>query len=224
VASRTAIEAAKRTQLAKGEVGIQDRPRYTIDELLDRLKVRYQLDDKASVQNLSLLKKAKADFGAKMSDDLTTQDCERYKLRRRKADYANASTNRIFQILRRAYVLAGLTPPALELLPEDNTRQGFFAPAQMEDVLTNLPDDGLRDFVRFCWSTGMRKGEASALRWSFVQGESIIVPAGFCKNKKPHRIPIAGPLSAILERRENALLQSDGRHATFRIHLSPRRR
>jgi len=50
----------------------------------------------------------------------------------------------------------------------------------------------------------MRKGEASALRWSFVHGDSIIVPAGVCKNKKPHRIPVARSLSAIIERRKAA--------------------
>jgi integrase len=122
-----------------------------------------------------------------------------------KAKCANATVNRIFQCLRRAFKLAGVPWPEFELLDEkDNVRQGFFKPEEMEKVLSHLPDDGLRDYVRFCWSTGMRKGEASALRWSFVHGDSIIVPAGFCKNKKAHKIPVAGPLSAIIERRTAA--------------------
>jgi hypothetical protein len=87
------IEAAKRTQLAKGEVGLVDRPHFTVGDLLDRLKLRWQLEHKATVQNLSLLKKVKADFGAKMADDLTAQDLERYAVRRRNAEYANASTD-----------------------------------------------------------------------------------------------------------------------------------
>jgi integrase len=37
-----------------------------------------------------------------------------------------------------------------------------------------------------------------------VHGDAIIVPAGVCKNKKPHRIPVAGPLVAILKRRKAA--------------------
>jgi hypothetical protein len=66
----------------KGEVGLADRPRFTVDQLLDRLKLRWQLQGKASSQNLSVLKKAKEDFGTKMADELTTQDLERYALRR----------------------------------------------------------------------------------------------------------------------------------------------
>jgi integrase len=198
------IEAAKRTQLAKGEVGLVDRPHFTVGDLLDRLKLRWQLEHKATVQNLSLLKKVKADFGAKMADDLTAQDLERYAVRRRNAEYANASTNRIFQVLRRAFNLEGLTPPKFELLPEHNRRMGFFSAEQMEKVLGNLPDDGLRDFVRFCWATGMRKGEASELRWAFLQDGQIIVPPEICKSRKPHVIPIAGPLAPIIESRKSA--------------------
>ena len=198
-------EAGRIVQIAKREVGLADRPRYTVGEVLDRLKLRWQLKGKASVQNLSLLKKAKEDWGTKMADEITTQHLETYALRRQKEKYANATTNRIFQCLRRAFTLAGVPWPEFELLNEkDNVRQGFFKPEEMEKVLANLPDDGLRDFVFFCWVTGMRKGEGNALRWSFVHGDNIIVPAGFCKNKKPHRIPIAGPLSAIIERRKTA--------------------
>ncbi len=199
------VEAGRRVQLAKGEVGLADRPRYTINELLDKLKQRWERDDKASRQNLSLLEKIKEVFGTKMADELTTDDLDRHARRRRKAGDANATTNRIFQCLRRAFNLAGVAWPKFELLDEtDNVREGVFKPEEMQKVLSHLPDDGLRDYVAFAYSTGMRKGELSALRWSYVHGDTIIVPAGVCKNKKPHRIPVAGPLIAILKRREAA--------------------
>jgi integrase len=206
------IEAGRRVQLSKGEVGLADRPHYTIDELLDRLKQRWQLEKRCSKQNESLLKKAKADWGTKMADEVTDQDFERYAVKRRKAGYANASTNRIFQLLRRAFNLAGVKWPEIELLDEkDNVREGVFEPKQMRKVLNHLPDDGLRDYVEFAYSTGMRKGELSALRWSFLHGDSIIVPAGVCKNRRPHVIPVAGPLTAILKRRKAAQsFQSNG--------------
>jgi integrase len=198
------IASAAWTQLARGEVGLEDKPRFSEEQLLDRLKQRWQLEGKATVQNLSLLKKVKADFGTKMADALTAQDLERYALRRRKEKYANATTNRIFQCLRRAHSLAGVPWSKFELLPEHNRRMGFFSAEQMEKVLGNLPDDGLRDFVRFCWATGMRKGEASELRWSFLQDGQIIVPPEICKSRKPHVIPVAGPLAAIIEARKSS--------------------
>jgi integrase len=147
-----------------------------------------------------------------MADEVTSQDFERYALKRRKADYANASTNRIFQCLRRAFNLAGTPWPKFELLDEkDNVREGVFKPEEMQKVLDHLPDDGLRDYVAFAYSTGMRKGEISALRWSFHRGDSIVVPAGVCKNRRPHMVPVAGPLAAILKRREAARsFQSNG--------------
>jgi len=81
---------------------------------------------------------------------------------------------------------------------------GVFKPEQMRTLLDRLPDDGLRDYVAFGYITGMRKGELSALRLSFLHGDAIVVPAGVCKNKKPRRIPVAGPLVAIIKRRKAA--------------------
>jgi integrase len=198
------IEAAKRTQLAKREVGIEERPRHTGGELLDRLKQRWELEGKASVQNLSLLRSAKADWGAKMADEIDEHDLERYAFKRAKAGYAAATTNRIFQCLRRAFNLAKVRWPEYELLAEDNRRTGFFSSEQMQNVLANLPDDGLRDYVDFSWSTGIRKSEAASLRWSFIEEGQIVVPPEYCKSDEPHTIPIGGNLAAILKRRKAA--------------------
>lgn len=190
------IEAAAKTRLAMGIVGLVDQPRYSIGELLDRLKQRYQVEGKASVQNLSLLKKAKEDFGKKLADELTTQDFEKYAVRGRHAGYANASVNRVFQVLRRCYHLAGLTPPKIELLPEENRRMGFFTAEKMKKMLANLPDDGTRDFCEAAWVTGMRKSELAGLRWSFIHDGQIVVPAELCKSRKPHVLPVSGPLAS----------------------------
>jgi integrase len=191
---------------------VTDRqPRYTVSELLERLKVRYQMVGKASKQNLSLIKKIDADFGTKMANELTSQDLEWYASRQQKEKYANASTNRVFQCLRRAYRFAGLTPPKIELLDEDNRRTGFAAAEQMEKLLAALPNDGLRDYVRFAWCTGMRKAEAASLKWSFIHDNQLVVPAEYCKAGKPHVIPISGPLVEIIERRRAArALKSNG--------------
>jgi integrase len=197
--------SAFRTRVVKGDVGLTPKQLFTIDELLDRLVQRWELKGKDSVQNLNLIKHTRKAFANRMAHELTTQDVERFAIRRRKAGYANASTNRIIQCVRRAYNLARTPFPEFELLDEkDNVRQGTFSPKEMRTLLSNLPDDGLRDYVDWSYNTGMRKGEVAALRWAYVHGDAIIVPAGVCKNRKPHRVPVAGPLMEILKRRKSA--------------------
>lgn len=199
------IEKAAWTQLARGEVGLQDRPRFTVGELLDRLTQRWQLEEKDSVQNLSLLKKAKEDWGTKMADEITTDDFESYMLKRRKQDYAVATTNRVIQCLRSAYKMADISWPKVKLPSEkNNKRTGFFIPEQMEKVLSNLPDDGLRDFIRFCYATGTRRGEVAGLTWQMVEGNELHIPGDICKNREGRVLPLTGSLAKIIERRQQA--------------------
>src|ERR1700739_2147111 len=102
------IEAAYRTQLGKKEVGLEEKPRFTIGQLLDRLKANYQLRGKTSTQNLSLIKITKEEFGAKMADALTADDYDAYVRRRQKDEAAIATINRVGQLLRSAYRLQKL--------------------------------------------------------------------------------------------------------------------
>ena len=119
------------------------------------------MEEKLSAQNLSLLKITRADWGAKQADEVTASDLEKYLLKRRTAEYAVASTNRIFQVLRRAFKLGDVPWPKFQLPKEQNTRTGFATAAQVEKLLTHLPDDGLRDFIAFIHATGIRRGEAA---------------------------------------------------------------
>lgn len=124
------IEAARRTQLAKGEVGIYEKPkteRFTIAMLLDRLQASYEIDGKANAKNLSLIRRAKKDFGATMADALTADDVDAYIERRRAKGAADATINRATQLLGTAYRRANLTPPDIRHLSEKgNVRTGFF--------------------------------------------------------------------------------------------------
>ncbi len=43
-------------------------------------------------------------------------------------------------------------------------RQGFFSEPEFRAVVDNLPEY-LKDFARFAYFTGMRKGEIASLRW-----------------------------------------------------------
>ncbi len=82
-------------------------------------------------------------------------------------------------------------------------REGFFEKAEFNAVLTELPDDGLRDFVEWAYWTGMRKGEIAKLTWAAFDRETWILTlaAKDAKSRHARRVPLVGPLRAIIERR-----------------------
>ena len=61
-----------------------------------------------------------------------------------------------------------------------NERQGFCETLDFEAVVSHLPEY-LRDFVRFGFLTGWRKGSIVSLRWSDVVADVIYLTA---KNSK----------------------------------------
>jgi len=215
---QTAIDAenAMRTDLARGVFKLDPEPppppppRHTIQELSELLEQRWKVEGRCSAQNLSLLKKVRADWGAKIAEDLTAVDLQNYCACRAEEKYATATTNRILQALRRMFSLAremnigNLTWPSFKLPAEKgNERKGFAKPAQVTKLLAELPDDGLREFVEWCYATGMRKSEASSIRWAWVSDNELTVPAEFCKSRRPHNIQFGGVLPSIIARCRN---------------------
>jgi integrase len=98
--------------------------------------------------------------------------------------------------------LGNFTWPKFKLPSETgNRREGFAQPSQMAKLLAELPDDGLREFVEWCYVTGMRKGEAASLRWSYVSEKALAVPGECCKGGEPHTIQFGGALPAIIAKR-----------------------
>ena len=65
-----------------------------------------------------------------------------------------------------------------------NERQGFFETADFEAVCAKLPEY-LRDFSRFGFVTGWRKGSIKSLRWSDVGEDVIYLRAENSKSRKP---------------------------------------
>ena len=200
------IEAARRTQLAKGEVGIKDqakREHKSIGQLLDDLKAHYEMHGKASVQNLSLIKTVREGFGVKMADSLTAEDIKDYQRKRQARGYTPSTINNETGLLARAYSLAGAAPPRVDKFETNNARQGFFSREEFERLSSFLPED-LRDFCLFAFLTGMRLGEIQSLVWSNVSDNTIRLRGVDAKTKKPRTIVCSGELSALLKRRQQA--------------------
>lgn len=203
------IEKAAWTQLARGEVGIEEKPkveRKTVGELLDGLLANYEQNGKDSKPNLSTLKGARQAFGTKMSDTLTTEQVEHYVEKRLHEGARPATVNRTLEVVRRAYKIANIEPPKIRHLSEkDNVRKGFFSATEFRAVLAHLPSD-LKDFVLFGYLTGWRKGSITNLRWADVDREAkeINLPGKYVKNGEPLKMAIEGEMTEVMARRWEA--------------------
>lgn len=190
---------------AKTFVG-PEQERITVGELLDALNADYKLRGKSSPQNLSNFKRSRLDFGLQRACSLTAEQVDSYIKEKLKEGLAPASINRLTQVLSQAYKLAierkhlSSAPTIRRLSEAGNARQGFFSEVEFRAVLDNLPDD-LKDFARFAYCTGMRKGEIASLRWEDVDGETIRLRAANAKNGKARFVPIEGELADVIERR-----------------------
>jgi integrase len=75
-------------------------------------------------------------------------------------------------------------------------------------VVTHLPEY-LKDFARFGFVTGSRKGSIQTLRWTDVTDEAIRLRAENSKTRKAESVPIEGELADIIERRRAAQVWED---------------
>ena len=169
----------------------------------------FRLRGKDSTQNMSNLDRVRRDFGGQRATALGAEEIDQYVEKCGGEGAAPASVNRTLQLLGQAFRLAiqrkRLTgaPYIRHLSEKGNVRQGFFCDAEFQLVITNLPDY-LRDFARFAYLTGMRKREATSLRWNDVQGDVIELRAENAKNGEARTVLLEGELAQLIERRRDA--------------------
>jgi integrase len=199
-----------------------------VSDLCKALQSDLTLRGKWNSQNRSHLKRVCVDFGDSLALAVTPERIDRYiedRLAEKRGPMGEsspgdrpASINRALQLLGQVFNLAikrgtlSRAPYIRKLSEVDNVRQGFFSEAQIREVLANLPDDGLRDFVEWADCTGQRKGEIASLTWDMVGGDEIRIPGKVCKNRRPRVIPIGPKLAEIIARRKKArrVLSMDG--------------
>ena len=183
--------------------------RVTVNELLDGLERDYKLRDKWNVKTASVLKPLRSRFGTWRAIDLTSDAIGKYIEELRGEQYSNASVNRRTQLLGQAFKTAIRNKqlsqqPFIPRLSEiGNERQGFFETADFEAVCGKLPEY-LRDFCRFGFATGWRKGSIESLRWSDVGEDVIYLRAENSKTRKAETMPLEGELREIIDRRRAA--------------------
>jgi integrase len=185
---------------------------------LDDLESDYRVRRVKSLGSaLSHLKPVRDHFGDWRALDINYRAIEAYITKRREHKKSNATINRELELLRRALHLAHdrqLLPsiPKVRVLPENNTRQGFFERAELEAVVAALPDD-LRDFTRFAYLTGWRKGEIISLKWTDVDRDAgaIRLRPEAAKTGRGRTVMLEGDLAELIDRRwASRLLEKDG--------------
>jgi len=185
--------------------------RITINELLDGLETDYKLRDRWNPKVASNVKPLREHFGTWRAVEVTSEAIGKFIEQLREEGYSNATANRRTQLLGQAFKL-GIRNKQLSAAPFiprlseiSNARQGFFETADFEAVLSHLPEY-LRDFCRFGFLTGWRKGSIESLRWSDVGEDVIYLRAENSKTRKPETIPLEGDLQDIIERRRAAAI------------------
>ncbi len=178
------IEAAKRTALARDEVGIEDRqPVPTLKEFrqqfLDEIRIR-RADHPDTIQfyeckysgllRYSPLAQARLDrideqmisaFTAKMVSD----------------NYERSTVNRHLATLKRALRLARKWKlikgvPAIEMLSGENQREFVLSRNQQREYLDACPEF-LQNWAQFAIETGMRRKELHSMTWTDIHFEPI---------------------------------------------------
>ena len=146
-------------------------------------------------------------FFKRMSvSDITATKIREFVEWRRKKGHEGPTIRRQLTPLRSAFerakeldLLTDNNIPSFVLPKDSEAREGFLEPEDFQSVLNKLPEH-IRPAALFMYYTGVRKGSAMKVTWSMVSRDNaeITMPGRVNKNRKPHVIPLAGPLEPIV--------------------------
>ena len=146
-------------------------------------------------------------FGKVRAGNVTSNLINRFIQMKQEQGYANASINRMLEALRRSFRLGldALPPliyvaPKIELLEEDNVREGFLEHADYLKLRDLLPDHQ-RLILVIGYHLGLRRGEILQLRWEQIdrQRNVIRLERKQTKSGKARVAPLYGELRGWLE-------------------------
>lgn len=221
------MEAARKTQLAKGEVGILDRPPApTLKEFETRFTAAIETDCAEKPETVSFYKEKyrrlleHAPFAKARLDQIDEAMIDAYKQTRRHqlSRYGRVvspgSVNRELATLSRALRLALKwkvigTVPQIGRLAGERTRD-FVLDQQTEDRYLAAAPQPLKDTALLMLDTGLRAGEASSLLWSDIWLQAAVnarhgylhVRNGKSKNAK-RTVQLTERVAAMLQTRKD---------------------
>jgi integrase len=181
--------------------------RVTVSELADDLRRDYAQNARRSADRLALsLSHLLPTFGTCRAAQLNPADVSAYVKARLDTGAANGTVNRELAALKRLFALAIKNEklyrrPHIEMLRENNTRQGFFERDQFDAVKKLLPE-AVRPVVTFAYHTGWRvRSEVLPLQWRQVdlKAGTVRLEPGTTKNGDGRTVYMTPELRACLE-------------------------
>jgi integrase len=210
--SESESQAAKLLKRRIGEIGkgrfVGPREeRLSFDDLELGILQDYDLNGKRSKRSVELsIRHLKKTFGMSRAVDITTDRIRKYTLDRQQEGAANASINRELSCLKRMFRLAVQAgslnfAPYIQMLEENNAREGFVGHAEFVSLLGALPEY-LKDPIRFLYLSGWRVGEMRSLEWRDVNLPNAVIRLrpNNSKNKQGRSLPIECEMEEIILR------------------------
>ncbi len=208
------MEAAHRTRLAKGEVGIRERePVPTLESFAKAdfqpfIKATFAAKLKTLTYYESGLKQLLAydKLASAQLDSITTETISGFIAKRQADGLKVSSVNRELQVLRRIFALAvewgrvEKALPKVRMLPGENHRERVLTPAE-EALYLKHATPLLRDVATVLLDCALRPEECFRLQWSSVQDGLIEIQYGKTDNAR-RRIPVTDRVAAVLESRK----------------------
>lgn len=200
------MEAAHRSRLAKGEVGIVERkPSPTFREFADRFIKSVETQNGDRPQTVSFYKAKLKNLLAftPLADaplDKIDEGMIDSFIQHRRAAVSIASTNRALATLRKALRKAGEwrlidRVPRVHLLPGEKSK-GYVLTDAQETAYLNAAPQPLKDAAMLMLDAGLRVGEVLQLAWDDIHFEPVgDTQLGFVtvvrgKSKTPRAIPL----------------------------------
>ena len=181
------MEAAHKTSLAKGEVGIREKnPVPTLKEFIeDRFeawaKTQFERSSPKTWKgwyrtNLRLLA-AFPDLANKKLDEISCEDATGFAAHRQAKKMQVSSINSSLRVLRRLLRVASewgviSRSPKIQLLRGERHRERVITPAEEAKYLSAAPEL-LCAIATVLMDTGMRPEECFRLRWSRLRGQTV---------------------------------------------------
>lgn len=211
------IEAAFRTELAKGKLGIKKPlPAPTFEEfkprVLEEIKKLHGVDHPRTIEfyeqtfNRVLGFKPLAKANLREIDEQLIARFSSSQMEKVKP----ATINRALSVIRRALYLAEEwklidRAPKVKMLEGERQREFVLTGVQRNEFIGGLPEP-CKTVARFLIDTGMRVGECCALTWErvFLDGEQAYIYVSRGKSKRARRyIPLTPEAKAILENQKS---------------------
>ena len=205
----TKLLRKRMAEMGQGRVVGPDAEKVTIADLSQMLTDDYAANGRRTLERAqSAMKNLERFFNPeRRALDITTDRVNAYIALRLQEGSAPATIRREVATLKRMFTLAVQVnrlpqAPHIPRIEVDNAREGFFAPADLEAIVAELPEP-LGPVVRFAALTGWRRGEILPLTWSQVDFNHKVVrlAPGTTKNRKGQEFPFGTfpPLASLLE-------------------------